>query len=132
MQIIKTSVPTKKVKIRDSKHRDVWWTWKAWCQLCASELIWIGVINKDSNDLPCKPNILPRISTKMNFSIRSIFPGTKLSFPGLWFSHRSRNMVGARGGSRGGGVLQFTMTACQSHTIFQLLSSIGLFSPDTE
>lgn len=85
--------------------------------MCFTELKWIGVINKDSNNPPCQPNLLPlRISLEMNFSIKiCLLTVTKLSFPDSWFSQRClRKMVSVEG--RGGvmGHTQFAMTTCQS------------------
>lgn len=97
-----------------------------------TELKWIGVINKDSNDLLCQPNLLPlRISLEMNFSIKiCLLTVTKLSFPDSRVSHTSlRELVSAEGGREGGGVAghtQFATTTCQSQ-----IQYLNLFQSDS-
>ena len=86
--------------------------------MCFTELKWMGVINKDSNDLLCQPNLLvaPHISLEINFSIKICLPTlTKLSSPDLRFSRRGwRYTAGTAVGAGVVGLAQFATTASQS------------------
>lgn len=85
--------------------------------MCFTELKWIGVINTDSNDLLCQPNLLPpHISLENELFNYDLSSHTyQIEFSRLMIlSQKLKVHGGGWGESRVAGHAQFAMAACQS------------------